>query len=207
MNDYALNTIEENKDKTKSALSVLWPFSKSVAVQEVLRETFVDAMSVLETQMRRIVLEAEISLRDLADLEERLGTLHQFVARENSTLSEAHKEVMGELWTFFGANKKKLRHMNKHLFLLSNIGEYRRRATAQVSAALQTLQGMSEDMEDLRQRVAAPELMGERIPVEVHMKSIRAGLERLQADRNRSKAREQEAMRRMLGIDDGEDED
>ena len=65
-----------------------------------------------------------------------------------------------------------------------------------------TLQGMSEDMEDLRQRVAAPDLVGDKIPVEVHLKSIRIGLERLQADRDRTKAREEETLRRILGIED-----
>ena len=96
--------------------------------------------------------------------------------------------------------------MDGHLFLLSSVGEYRKRALAHVSAALQTLQGMSEDMEDLRERVAAPELVGERIPVEVHMRSIRAGLARLQADRERTKEREEEAVRRILGIEAGDDE-
>ena len=104
-----------------------------------------------------------------------------------------------ELWH---RHKRKLKHTNGHILLLNGIGDYRRRAMAHVSATLQTLQGMSEDMEDLRQRVAAPDLVGDKIPVEVHLKSIRMGLERLQADRDRTKAREEETLRRILGIED-----
>ena len=177
------------------------PFSSRSDVQDAVRKTFTEALSVLEAQIRRIILEAEIALRRLNALEEHLYTLSEFVARENGTITAERAELLGQLWTMVGGNKRRLKHMNGHLFLLNNVGEYRRRATAHVTAALQTLQGMSEDMEDLRERAAAPELMGEKIPVEVHMKSIKTGLQRLQADRERSKAREEEVLRRILGIE------
>ena len=134
-----------------------------------------------------------------------LFTLHEIVSRENASISAAKEELLAELWTILGGNKRKLRGMDGHLFLLRHIGEYRTRAAAHVAAALQALIGMSEDMEDLRERVAAPELIGDRIPVEVHMKSIRAGLDRLQADRTRAREREEEAVKKILGVSDDED--
>ena len=73
-------------------------------------------------------------------------------------------------------------------------------ALDQVVAALHTLEGMQEDMEDLRQRAAAPELMGEGIPVEVHMQSIRAGLKRLSEDRDRTRLKKNQLSDRILGI-------
>ncbi|EKM58534.1 uncharacterized protein PHACADRAFT_252952, partial [Phanerochaete carnosa HHB-10118-sp] len=159
-------------------------------------------MSVLSAQMQRVVLEAEVNMRNLDALEEQLLTLHEMVHRENRTVSAAKEELLAELWTALGGNKRKLRGLNGHLFLLRNIGAYRSRAAAHVAAALQALEGMSEDMEDLRERVAAPELIGERIPVEVHMKSIRAGLERLQQGRTRAQEREEETVRRLLGVEE-----
>ena len=119
-----------------------------------------------------------------------------------STISAAKEELLAELWTVLGGNKKKLRGLNQHQFLLRNIGAYRARAAAHVAAALQALEGMSEDMEDLRERVTAPELIGDKIPVEVHMKSIKAGLERLQQGRTRAQEREEETVRRLLGVDE-----
>ena len=86
--------------------------------------------------------------------------------------------------------------------LLRELGEWRRRAAAHIAAASQTIQAMSEEMEDLRERVAAPDLMGDAIPMEVHMKSIRAGLERLQQGRTRAQEREEETVRRLLGVGD-----
>ena len=93
-------------------------------------------------------------------------------------------------------------NLDGHLYVLRNIGQYRTRALAHVAAAMSTLQSMSEDMEDLRERVAAPELVGDRIPVEVHMRSIKAGLDRLSEKRYQVKEREQATIKEILGSED-----
>lgn len=201
MNDHALHTIEEHV-KSKSALSILNPFSNALTTQQVITQTFTDAMSVLSVQMRRIILEAEASMTNLDRLEEMLTTLHEIVSRENANISAEKEALLAELWTILGGNKRKLRGLDGHLFLLRHIGEYRMRAAAHVAAALQALIGMSEDMEDLRERVTAPELIGEKIPVEVHIKSIQAGLDRLKADRARAQEREEQAVRKILGVEE-----
>lgn len=158
-------------------------------------------MNVLASEMQRLIIECEINLANLNKLEERLHTLHELFSRENSSISAEKSELLTELWTMLGGNKRKLRGYDDHLMLLQNMGEYRKQALAHVVAALQTLSQMSEDMDELRVRVAAPDLVGSRIPMEVHMKSIRSGLERLKAGRDRAKEKTEESMRMVLGID------
>jgi hypothetical protein len=104
------------------------------------------------------------------------------------------------LWTKFGKNKDAIRDTDRRLNLLKDLGDYRKQAQAHVVAALQTLNSMSEDMEDLRERVAAPELVDGRIPLHVHIESIQSGLQRLQEGRVRAKEREEEVMRKVLGL-------
>ena len=140
--------------------------------------------------------------RNLNELEERLLAIHELVAREDAVLSSSKADLLAELWTILGGNAKELRNLEGNLDLLKNLGLYRKKALAHVVAALQTLQSMSEDMEDLRERVTMPELVGESIPVEVHIKSIQSGLERLQEKRLKAKEQEQEIVGRVLkGID------
>ncbi|THH32243.1 hypothetical protein EUX98_g1928 [Antrodiella citrinella] len=201
VNDHALHTIEESERK-HSGLIVFWPLSSGMATRNAVRETFADAMGVLSNQVSRIILEAEASIVNLDRLEERLLILYEIVSREDKFISAEKADLLAELWTILGGNRRRLRGLEGHTFLLRNIGEYRRRAQAHVVAAMQTLQGMSEDMEDIRERVAAPEIVGERIPIEVHIKSISAGLERLTQKRIKAQEREEEAMRRMLGADE-----
>lgn len=199
VNDYALQAIEESQSKTSWVpLNALIPWSRPQLTSEVVTRSFTEAMSVLSSAMERLILEAEVNLANLNKLEERLLTLHDMVTREDATLSDAKAELLSELWTKLGGNKSTLRNFESHLLLLKNLGMYRKKALIHVVAALQTLQAMSSDMEDIRERVAAPELTGSRIPVKVHMKSIKSGLERLKEGRGRAKRLEEEALRKAL---------
>lgn len=165
----------------------------------IVTKTFNDAMSVLSTQLERVILEAQVSLTNLDRLEQRLVTLHELVQHENSHISAERSELLAEMWSMLGGNRRKVCNLEGHLALLRDIGQYRTRALAHVAAALQTLQSMSDDMEDLRERVAAPEVVGEQIPVEVHMNSIRAGLDRLSEKRYQVRKREEIAIKQVLG--------
>ncbi|TFK40184.1 hypothetical protein BDQ12DRAFT_648526 [Crucibulum laeve] len=205
VNDWALHTIESAHANAPSMLSSLIPWSSSRPANEVITETFSEAMNVLSSNMQRLILEAEVNLADLNALEERLLTIHEIVTREDSTLSVAHSELLSALMTKFGGNRRTLRSFEQNLFLLKGLGEYRKQALVHVVAALQTLRSMSDDMEDLRERVAAPDLVGSKIPVEVHMKSIKIGLERLKEGRIKAKSLEEDAVRRVLSI--GPDDD
>lgn len=155
-------------------------------------------MNTLSANMRRLALEAEVSISDLNTLEEHLKSIHEVVSREDSSIIAAKDELLAQLWTKLGGNQKELKGMNKHLVLLKGVGSYRDRALAHVVAALQTLETMAEEMEELRERVAAPELVGDAIPVEVHMKSIRSGLERLKDRRIGAKHAEEQIRNRIL---------
>lgn len=205
VNDHALKTIQEVQTRKRSLTDiVLWPISKKVATRVIIAETFADAMSVLGTQIARIRLEAEEAAIRLNNLDQSLVVLHEMLSRENMTLTNEKEELLAELWTKLGGNKRKLKGVDSHLWLLKKVGDWRLRAQVHVVATIQALDGMSEDMEDLRERVGRPELIGESVPPEVHMKSIQAGLERLKVDRHRAKAREEENMRRIMSIDGDE---
>ena len=184
---------------------ILRPISKGVVIQTIVADTFADAMSVLETQLSRIRLEAEATAVYLNNLEQSLSTMHELLTRENVTMTNEKEELLAELWTRIHGNRRKLKGMNDNLHFLEHVGVWRKKAQETVVATLQTLDTMSEDMEDLRERVAKPELLGERIPPEVHIKSIQAGLERLKVDRKRAKVRGEENLRKVLRLDGVED--
>jgi hypothetical protein len=161
-------------------------------------------MEALSANMQRLVLEAEVSISDLNNLEEHLKSIHEVVSREDSSISTAKDELLAQLWTILGGNRKELNGMDKHLALLKGVGGYRDRARAHVVAALHVLETMAEEMEELRERVAAPELVGDAIPIDVHMKSIRGGLERLKERRIGAKHLEEQLRNRVLGSGDGD---
>ena len=183
------------------SLRRLWRPSEA-SIKQVVTRTFTDAMDTLSANMRRLALEAEVSISDLNALDERLESIHGIVCREDSSIEAAKDELLERLWTILGGNRRRLRGMDKHLALLKGVGVYRDRARDHVVAALQTLITMAEEMEELRERVAAPELVGNAIPIEVHMKSIRSGLERLKDRRIGAKQAEEQIRNRVLRSED-----
>jgi hypothetical protein len=184
--------------KKHSIFSSLSPWSKNP--KEVVAEMFSDAMGVLSANLNRLVLEAESNLANLNSLEEHLETIHDMVTREDMATTAEKDDLLAELWTALGGNRKELRNFSDHLKLLKQVGTFRKKALIHVTAALETLRAMSDDMEDLRERVSTPELVGPSIPMEVHIESIQNGIERLQEGRDRAKRAEVDTVKQVLEI-------
>ena len=202
VNDYALQKIDAaQKSKHSRLFAVLIPWkSNEKFINQVVVETFGEAMNILSTDMERLILEAEANIIALNTLEERLSTLHDIISREDLTLSSEKVDLLAELWTILGFNRKELRNFDQSLLLLKELKTYRQQAFSRVVTALQTLQMMDADMEDIRERVARPAIAGSAIPVEVHMKSIQLGLERLREGRMRAKELDEAAIRRVMSM-------
>jgi hypothetical protein len=179
VNDYALQKIDAaQKTKPSRLYAALIPWkSHKKFINKVWVETFGEAMNILLTDMERLIIEAEANIIALNTLEERLSELHDIISREDLTLSSEKADLLAKL--VLGFNRNELRNFDQSLSLLKELKTYRQQALARVVSALQTLQMMSADMEDMRERVARPAIAGSAIPVEVYMKSIQYGLGRL----------------------------
>lgn len=182
----------------KSSLSIFHPFASARTPEEVATTMFGNAMSVLSRNMKRIILEAEVNMKHLDHLEEMLFTLHGIVTRETNMVVKERDELLARLYTHLGGNRRQLKSADLHLDLLRQIDKYRQRARGHVVVALNVLKEMSAGMEDLRERVATPELLGDRVPVEVHVKSIQAGMNRLVAQRASAELKKEKARRKLL---------
>lgn len=202
VNDFALQKIDAaQKTKHSRLYAALIPWkSDKKSIDQVVVETFGEAMNILSTDMERLILEAKANIINLEKLEETLSTLHGIILREDLTLSSEKADLLAELWTILGFNRKELRNFDHSLLLLKELKTYRQQARVRVGTAFQTLQMMNADMEDMRERVARPAIAGSAIPVEVHMKSIQYGLERLREGRIRAKELDEAAIRRVLSM-------
>jgi hypothetical protein len=163
-------------------------------------ETFLMSMDNIASHVVRLRDEAEISMGHLLRLEEHLMVLHEITHRDNKELTAAQEDVLVELWTWLGGNKSKLRKMSLNLDLLRGVESYRKKALAHVVATLQVLHALDADMEELRTRVAAPDIVGDKIPIEVHIKSIKAGVERLKDGQMKASLKQGESIASILEI-------
>ncbi|KAK7677625.1 hypothetical protein QCA50_019436 [Cerrena zonata] len=189
-NEYAFRTIEFETAKSTNAglLQTIWSWSWPLTdaesgVQRVVATTFQDVMSLFATQTGQVVLQCESTLTNLDRLEQRLHVLHDILSRERSSVTGEQSQVLSELWTMLGGNRRRLWNIDQRLDLLRNVGEYRLRALAHVGRTLQLVQSMGEDMEELRIRVATPTLVEDQIPIEIQLRAIRAAVDRISESR------------------------
>ncbi|KAJ3714094.1 hypothetical protein C8R42DRAFT_683063 [Lentinula raphanica] len=205
VNDYAANSIAAAQASPPSILYSIIPFYSTTTTEEIVLHTFVNAMGVLSSTIGRLIVEAEVQLSNLERMEERLSVLRELVAREDSSVSSAKSELLSDMWSriraMVGADKQVLKGYDDRLKLLKDLGEYRKQALAHVVSALQALRALSDDMEDMRERVSGPELAGFHIPVEVHLNSINLGLQRMKESRVKARQKEEETIKRVLGAE------
>jgi hypothetical protein len=176
------------------------PSDRANAERAVL-QAFAQASSVMDVNIRRLIIEAEVVLKDLEDLENKLHVIEDIVQEEGVVIDMQHREVLGEIWTWLGGNRAKLDSFLNHRFLLENVSVYRKKALSHVSASLVMLMNMQANLDELRERVAKPglemdvgggmaEIGGEKVPLEVHIQSIRKGVERLSDGMAKAKEKE-----------------
>ncbi|OJA12766.1 hypothetical protein AZE42_07919 [Rhizopogon vesiculosus] len=159
--------------------------------QEVTVSAFTYAMDIFSVTIQRLILEAEVSLHNLDTLEEEMLVVRKAVTRE--VFSVTGTGFLGKLHVDMVERQRERR-----LRWLDDFADYRKQAQGYVVAVLQTLKSTSKNMESLRKRVAAPELVGGRIPLHMHIWSIQNGLQRLRGIRVRAKEREDQVMERGL---------
>ncbi|KAJ3872876.1 hypothetical protein F5051DRAFT_338568 [Lentinula edodes] len=197
VNEYAMTKLSSIPSTSSFISQTLVPFHSASSLEKVFLLAFAESMNILAATIQRLILIAEIELAHLEKLEEHLSLIHEIVCREDSSISSAKAELLGEIWTRLGGNQRELKGHDAHLELLRGISGYRKQALAHVVSALQILRALSDDMGDMRERMMMPELVGSQIPLEVQITSIQHSLQRLRDSKVLAKEREEGAIQKV----------
>ena len=195
------------RDASKGAITsffsdkILAPFQPLKFTEDTLLDQYMQHTRVVEDEVNRLVAEAQALLMVLQNLEDRLDVIHGIAIRDNLHTQGSKAEVLSQLWTMLGGNRKKLGKFDSQLRLLQQVDTYRQNAIAHVSGTLVKLQGMGAELEELRERVGSVELLGGKgaIPLRLHIENIEMGVERLEKGRKGAKELENEEMQKSLG--------
>ena len=115
----------------------------------------------------------------LSRLEERLITIRDIASGEARIHLHEKEELLHDLWTRFGGNRRQLSFLNRNLHALKLIYEYHGLADRCVASTQAELETMREALEDLRPLAATPLLVTSDLPAEMIMEQIKMGAERL----------------------------
>ncbi len=150
-------------------------------------QVFKSTMSVLSSEVARVMLEATAVASMLDALEEKLAVIRTVCEQERIIAEAAMGEVLSELWTLVGGNKVKLLQLGQHLDILRNIDWYRGLSVAHVVATMETLMRVEAELGELRSKLSMPALADDGIPIEVHIASIEHSARRLNKDKLRAR--------------------
>lgn len=188
-----------------SSLNIFQPFMPFERMSsELMLEQYVRHTAVIQDEIDALIIEAQVLLRTLNNLDDRLDVIGDIAARDGLKAQGSHDELFANLWTKLGGNKQSVNKVNNQLKLLDDVGAYRKMAIAHVMSTIIKLQAIAANLEDLRERVGAPELVGVKdgLPLEMHLEQIRLGVERLEELRREGRQVETYRDRTILDRDE-----
>ncbi|KAG8683575.1 hypothetical protein FRC09_015986 [Ceratobasidium sp. 395] len=119
MNEYVLKLLESTVKNAQPQLSsgpiqrmvtALSPIRAPAATpgRKEVEAMWYQATGMMESTVRKLIIEAEANMVALDKLEEQLDMVNEMVLREDSRIRAQAEEVLGELWTMLGGNRSKL---------------------------------------------------------------------------------------------------
>ncbi|KAI0861132.1 hypothetical protein F4860DRAFT_476946 [Xylaria cubensis] len=195
-----INREAHNNLLSRSLEWVFAPFQPVVFDERMILDKYIEHTAFVSEKIEVLILEAQAILRLLSLAEDHLERINEYVVRNDNAVKEKHNEVFWNLWTLVGANNRRLQNLRAKLSLLRQVDTQRRSAVAQLIGMVHDLGDIQTKLGDLRDRVAAPELLADTtsIPLSVHIDTINAGVERLETARIRIRAQENERLQEAL---------
>lgn len=175
-------------------LNVFAPFQPIALSRNVLLDQYLRHTGAVEEQILSLITEAQMLLGILDNLDSRLDIISSIATRDDIKVTDNKDELLAQLWTKLGGNRNSVAKVDKQLTLLKDVGSYRRMAWAHVNSANIKLMAIRDNLEDLRERVALPETVGDVVPLEVHIQNINLGIERLEQQRDAGRKLEAERL-------------
>ncbi|KFH47708.1 hypothetical protein ACRE_014580 [Hapsidospora chrysogenum ATCC 11550] len=170
--------------------------------ERMILDKYIEHTAQVSERIASLILEAQAVLAQLTRAEDHLTLIHELASRDSAAVASRREEILWTLWTLVGGNTARLHNLSQQLTLLRRVDVQRADAVRRVSALVLELEAIQMGLEDLRDRVAAPELQDATgrpaIPLSVHIDTIDRGVERLEEARSRISAAENDRVKEAL---------
>lgn len=167
-----------------------------------LYDQYIRHTVTVEDQIQLLIQDAQALLSLLQHLDDKLDLIASITARDGFNIKDDHDDLLAQLWTRLGGNKSDVKRLNQQLRILKDVTTYRKLAFTHVSMTVIKLQSISSALEDLRERVASPEVIGKKLDLERHINDIEMGVQRLESVRETGRKIEGQKMRAILDQSD-----
>lgn len=167
--------------------------------RDTLTNQYLLHATAVEDRILSLISEAQVLLGVLDNLDGRLDVIADIATRDGISIEEGKDALFALLWTKLGGNRNSVARLNHQLQLLNEVGTYRKLAWAHVAGTIVKLQAIHSQLEDLRERVATPENVGPKMPLEQQIQNVLLGVERLEDERQANRKSIEEHNSRVFG--------
>ncbi|KAK7181873.1 hypothetical protein DPSP01_009473 [Paraphaeosphaeria sporulosa] len=202
---------EANKGALSEAVKHMNIFSVFRGPPETLEQRifvqYLNHVSKLKDDVSSLIVFSESLMALLNNLDARLDIIADIAMRDDNTVNRDREELLADLWSKLGGNRSSKAANAKSLQLLRDVLRYRANAVQLVSATLLKLREISTGLENLRDGIAAPEVVGfrEDYPLQWHIDVVSRSVERLRDARGENMAIERETIRKGMREGMGDD--
>jgi hypothetical protein len=147
--------------------------------RQELRVLYEHAMMLVEKETRRLILAIEKAQGSLDSLEEDLYAIHEISVQEKSYQESEKPDILADLVNMATGKGAQRPLIKENLDLLINFDAQRNTASHLLKVMLDRMESFQMDLEELRAQVAAPILVPENIPLEMHIENVGKSIERL----------------------------
>jgi len=206
-NRWTLNIIEGVAEKDAAQgkvvkwfsdnLNIFAPFQPIALSRDVLLDQYLRHTGAVEEQITSLISEAHALLTVLDNLDSRLDVIANIAMQDGISVQGHKDELFAQLFVKLGGRRSTVAKLDGQLSLLKDVANYRRMAWAHVNGAVIKLMAIRDSLEDLRERVGMPDVVGDKVPLEVHISNINMGIERLEHQRDVGRKLDQEQFARI----------
>jgi hypothetical protein len=142
----------------------------------IIFQKFLDSF---ESSIVQLIERTQVISHDLHRMEERLSTIRNVASDEAQMRLLEKAELLADIWTWFGGNRKYIHAVERNLRALRLLFEQHGFADRAISSAQTELRAMQEALEDLRPLASRPLVFDSGFSIDLVMDEIKAGSERV----------------------------
>lgn len=169
---------------------LLTPFQPIKFTEDLLFDQFIEYTKAIEDEITKLLVDAEDLQLQLNLMESSTDTIGGIAYRDTKHANAQRDEIYSWLWTRVGGNRGRIGKINDEIDFLRKITFDRKSAAVHISTTILRLLDTKAQLENLRTRLASPDLLRESKPLSVHIDTIMAGAERLEDKRQHARDRE-----------------
>ncbi len=145
MKNYASNIAKVSLPSHSTTLFATWSGKRNADTDKT--QTF----DVLLKHVERVIVHAGPIYEVLDELEGRLGRFQKLVLFEDTSITLAKTDVLAELWTKVGGNKRQLQDLDRQLALLKELKKYRGKILVSITATIKSTTTVVHQLEGMQE--------------------------------------------------------